>query len=399
MRRGGQGSILGNERNVLQALRTAPDLLRLVQFDMFALEIQFVRSPPWRHAEPGALWTDEDDTQLAAWLQGQGITVRGRCIVADCVAVVAHEKPIRPVREYFSTLTWDGIDRIDSWLEAYLQARGNPDYLSAIGRCWLLSAVAPIMQPGCKVDHLLVLESPQGQFKSMLAEMLAVRPEWFADFIGDVRHKDAAIQLAGKWILEISELAALRGPAVEATKAFISRFQDVYRPPYGRRAVTIPRQCVFLGTTNDKAYLRDRTGNRRYWPVRCGVIDIAALKRDREQLWAEALARFQAGEEWWLTHDVEQVAAEEQNKRLPQSEIDVRVMGFLDHIADAGCEEVTTHQVYTEALKLDPDCDDYLENTRRLGYQLSAALKHAGWHRVGARGRGRTRRVFYRLSK
>src|SRR5690606_11359386 len=147
--------------------------------------------------------------------------------------------------------------------------------------------VARVMRPGCKADYVLVLESGQGVQKSKLAAAIAIRPEWFADNIGDIASKDSAIQLAGKWILELAAPSAIRPAEVEAVKAYLTRTHDVFRPPYGRRAITVPRQCVFLATTNERQYLRDRTGNRRYWPVRCTAIDIEAFERDRDQIWAE----------------------------------------------------------------------------------------------------------------
>src|SRR5690606_2427714 len=396
-KKGHQATIVGDERNVLQALRTAPELRGLVRYDEFSLQVEFTRAPPWREAEPGARWTDDDDTALSAWLQEQGIAVRGRNVVADCVAVVAKDQCVHPVREYLESLTWDGTERIRKWLVDYLGATGNPEYLSAVGRCWLISAVARVMQPGAKADYVLVLERAQGIRKSMTAATLAVKPEWFCDSIGDLRTKDAAIQLCGKWIIELAELTSIRGTSqVEAVKAYLSRTHDVFRPPYGRRAVTIPRQCVFLGTTNERQYLRDRTGNRRFWPVRCTSIDLERFERDRDQLWAEAVAAYQAGEQWWLPPDVEALAAEEQEGRLYRSELDDMVRDYLERRAAEGETEVTTRDVFVYALGLNPESDRYVEQTRKLGYEVAAAIEAAGWERVGRSGKHPNRRTVYR---
>lgn len=390
------GSIVGNESNVLQALRNAPDLDGLVRFDEFALRAELTRSPPWRDIEPGEAWCDDDDTALTGWLQANGIAVRGRNVVSDCVSLVAKDRRVHPVREYLDSLTWDGTARLDGWLSRYMGASGEPAYLAAVGRCWLISAVARVRRPGCKADHVLVLESGQGTFKSTAAGKLAVSPAWFADNVGDVRSKDAALQLSGKWIIELSELSNIRRAEVEAVKGYITRTQDVFRPPYGRRAVTVPRQCVFIGTTNEQEYLRDRTGNRRYWPVSCQRIDLDALERDRDQLWAEAAHRYAAGQAWHLDAEAAELAAEEQDSRLLQTELDAGVAEYLASVADSGRDEVASREVFAGALNLDPASDKYAEQTARMGAQVAAAIVAAGWSRVGRKGKGVNKRTIYR---
>jgi putative DNA primase/helicase len=396
VRKGDEETIVGDERNVLQALRTAPELRGLVQRNEFALTVELTRAPPWRVT--AGRWTDDDTTQLQAWLQGQAIAVRGRNVVADCISVVAAERTVHPVREYLHALEWDGEPRLNLWLEAYLGAQGNERYLSAAGRCWAVSAVARVERPGCQADHGIVLEQKQGAGKSTAARILAVKPEWFADSVGDVRSKDAAIQLAGKWLIELAELAAVGRAEIEAVKAYLSRTQDTFRPPYARSAVTIPRQCVFLGTTNEGFYLRDRTGNRRYWPVRCGAIDLEALARERDQLWAEALHAYRQGEQWHLDRETTLLAEAEQEQRVLVTELETDVAEFLDRLADDGAVEVTTRDVFVRALGLDASKPTYVEQTVRLGAQVAAAIERAGWKRAAVVGRAKTRRVIYRRS-
>ena len=187
-------------------------------------------------------------------------------------------------------------------------------YLRSVGSKWLIAAVARIYRPGCKADYVIILEGPQGIGKSTCLLILAGR-EWFADEIADLGTKDSAQDLRGKWIVELAEVAALRRGEIERVKAFVSRNVDHYRPSYGRRSMDFPRQCVFAGTTNADAYLADETGNRRFWPVKVTGLQLDALERDRDQLWAEAVARFKAGESWWLDREVEAFAAEEQEQR------------------------------------------------------------------------------------
>jgi putative DNA primase/helicase len=187
-------------------------------------------------------------------------------------------------------------------------------YLRSVGSKWLIAAVARIYRPGCKADYVIIFEGPQGIGKSTCCRILA-GDGWFADEIADLGTKDSAQDLRGKWIVELAEVAALRRGEIERVKAFVSRNVDHYRPSYGRRSMDFPRQCVFAGTTNADAYLADETGNRRFWPVKVTGLQLDALVRDRDQLWAEAVSRFRAGESWWLDQEVEAFAAEEQEQR------------------------------------------------------------------------------------
>ncbi len=388
-------SITGDEKNVLFALRHAPELAGLVAFDELALCVRFTRDPPWRSIESATTWTDHDDVELAAWLQNQEIAVRARNVVTDCVALVARDRCVHPIRDYLAGLKWDGAERVAYWLENYLGAEGDPSYLSAVGRCWLISAIARVNEPGCQADHVLVLEGVQGLGKSRTARVLAVKRDWFADSVGDLGNKDAALQLSGKWILELSELAAIRRGEIEQIKGFISRPADTYRPPYGRRAVTVPRQSVFIGTSNELQYLRDRTGNRRFWPARCTSIRLDELVRDRDQLWAEALQLYRDGQQWHLDTELAALALEAQSERVLQTELEAAVSEYLERLTDNGIREVSSRAVFINALRLDPDSDKYAEQTTRLAAQVAAAIESAGWHRTKVVGRGKTKRRIY----
>jgi predicted P-loop ATPase len=183
-----------------------------------------------------------------------------------------------------------------------------------VGARWLISAVARVFRPGAKADCCLILEGPQGIRKSTALRTIA--GEYFTDELADLGSKDAAMQTRGVWIIELSELDNLGHAEVARIKAFISRTTDRFRPPYGMRLVESPGQCLFAGTVNHGAYLRDETGGRRFWPVVCGRIDVDALARDPDQLWAEAKVRFESGSVWWLeTPDLVQLAADQQEAR------------------------------------------------------------------------------------
>lgn len=400
LRSSDKGKILADEANAMIAMRFAPEIAGLTQYNEFSLQVELRRAPPWRDARPGETWTDTDDMQLLVWLQHAGIGIRARTAITECVAVCANERKIHPVREYLKTTEWDGKARLNTWLSRYLGARGDEDYLTAIGRRWLISAVARVMRPGCQADHTLVLEGLQGAGKSRTARALAVKPEWFADRIPDLHTTDAAIQLAGRWVVEVAELAAIRHTAsIESTKAYLTRTHDVYRPPYGRRSLSVPRQCVFIGSTNEDAYLRDRTGNRRFWPVRCGDIDIECLESDRDQLWAEAMDAYRAGEPWHLDRDEQSIAAAEQDERVMVSELEHEVHEYLGRQIESNIYEVEMKDVLVHGLNLDPDKPDYVERCARLAVQAAAAMRSQGWVKIGVKGRGPTRRNLYRFPR
>ena len=210
----------------------------------------------------------------------------------------------------------------------YLGAEDTP-LNRAFGSRWMISAVARIMQPGAKVDHMLILEGPQGAKKSSALKALA-GAEWFTDELAEIGSKDAAQQMRGIWIIEIAELDAISRAEVSRIKAFLTRTTDRYRPPYERYVVEVPRQCVFAGSVNPETYLRDETGNRRFWPVRCGRIDLDALRRDRDQLWAEAVARYRDGAIWWLDEpELIADAKTEQDQRYQADAWDARIDRWL----------------------------------------------------------------------
>jgi len=288
-----------NEANVITALTFDAAFANALMFDEFCQEIIVGRGLPWdapdaAHPRP---WGDADDVRCAEWLQRHEINVPP-VVVSRSVVAVARNIRVHPVRDYLSGLIWDGTARLDAWAITYL---GAQDTLlnGATPSLWLISAVARIMQPGCKADHMLILEGAQGIRKSTALKVLASEP-WFTDELAELGSKDAAQQMRGVWIIEMAELDAIGQADVSRIKAFLSRTTDRYRPPYERYVVTVPRQSVFAGTVNPDTYLRDETGNRRFWPLRCGDIDLDGLRRDRDQLWAEAVVRYRAGAQWWI---------------------------------------------------------------------------------------------------
>jgi predicted P-loop ATPase len=290
-------------RNAIIALRGAPEWQGVLAYDEFALTTMAMKPPPWCKAEDNAwqprAWTDHDDTLATDWLQAQGIGVP-IAITADAVEAVAKDASFHPVRDYLTGLTWDGTKRVGRFAATYLGAEDTP-YHNEVSTRMFIAAVARIMQPGCKHDHMPILEARQGAGKSKAIKMLF--EPWFTDDIAEFGSKDASMQVRSAWCIEVAELSAMTRSEIERVKAFITRSVDRFRPSYGRRVIEVPRQAVFFGSTNALEYLKDETGGRRFWPIRCGRIDHDAIVCDRDQLWAEAVALYNSGEPWWLTDE------------------------------------------------------------------------------------------------
>jgi putative DNA primase/helicase len=328
--------------NVELALREDDAWRGALAFNEFTEWITLRSAPPWedRAAFVERPWTNADTRRATVWVQRAGIHAPSG-IVFEGVAAVAEQCHFHPVREYLDSLQWDGKPRLTQWLIYYLGVEPEPldkmpskddrtryaaqiSYIEAIGPRWMIGAVRRIYSPGEKVDCALVLIGPQGLFKSTVFNVLGGR--WFTDQIPDLRSKDAALQLAGIWIVELAELAAIKASENEYTKKWMTIRTDRYRAPYDKLPTDHPRQSSFGATTNDEQFLHDPTGARRWWSVKCGEkIDIESLQRDRDQLWAEAVHRYRLGEKHWLdTKELEIIAAAEaETHRVPHPWEDV----------------------------------------------------------------------------
>jgi predicted P-loop ATPase len=362
--------------NAITALNSAAEWHEVLAYDEFRQRAITQRAIPWS-AGP-LVWTDTDDLNLADWLQRQFIDV-SPSVAGQAVQKVAHERRVHPVREYLTTLQWDGQPRLDTWLSRYLGAipDENAEYLAAVGARFLISAVARVMRPGCKADCCLILEGAQGIRKSTALRTLA--GQWFTDELADLSNKDSSMQVSGVWIVELAELDAMSRSEAGRVKAFLSRSLDRYRPPYGHRVTEVPRQCVFAGSVNHNDYLRDETGGRRFWPVVCGVIDIESLARDRDQMWAEALARYQVGEPWWLdTQELITQAAAEQAARYFGDAWWDKIQALVDSRDSVSIPEMLG------GLGLTPD-----RQSQREANRVASCLTSIGWRRrrVGSRER------------
>jgi predicted P-loop ATPase len=334
--------IVPNLANLVLILRKAPKWEGALAYDEFNARVVIRKRPPWGNEEPDAPWTDYHESLSRVWFQNQNINPSSGD-VGIAVQTAARHNQFHPVRDHFECLVWDGVPRLDTWLIKYFHAPKS-DYIRAIGPRYLISAVARIYRPGCKVDHLIILEGPQGKQKSEALRTLAIRDEWFIDRLSHLASKDAALEIAGVLIAEIGEMDAILRAWSSTAKAFISRRHDRFRPPYGKHTVSLPRQLVFAATINPPAggYLKDPTGARRFWPVACeGMVDCEGLEKACSQLWAEAVHRFKADEPWWLeTPELEALAAAEQAARLVSDAWEPPIREWLGERDDVAIHEV-----------------------------------------------------------
>jgi putative DNA primase/helicase len=320
-------AIIDDEENVWRVLENDENIQGILRYDAFMCQRVVVRPIPGDECDEKVVtdtdakyprfWRDDDTVSVQRYVQRKYIVRIGR----EKVDAVINEWAIKrwsfhPIRDYLDRLKWDDKPRIDTWLVDYMGAHdAPPEYLTAIGSKWLIAGVARIYDPGCKVDTMLVLEGAQGKKKSMGLRELA-GAEHFSDSVPtDLASKDARDHIRGKWIIEMSELAQFRKSEIETVKAFLSRQVEQFRPAFGRGEITYLRQCIIAGSTNASQYLVDDTGNRRFWIAPTGTVKIAALRRDRDQLWAEAVHRYRKGEKWWLTPKIEALAAEQADAR------------------------------------------------------------------------------------
>lgn len=249
-------------------------------------------------------WTDTATVELKAWFEQRWI--RGEVktgVVREAVEAVAARSTFHPVRDWLTSLAWDGNERILAFFADFCAVPISP-YTCAVAHSLFVSAVARVFKPGCKVDTMVVFEGSQGIGKSKLVQAL-FGAQWHCDITQEPGTLDFYQCLRGKWIGEFSELSAMGKTDQNRVKQALTQTADTYRPSYGRYSVTYPRQFIFCGNTNKDSYLADETGARRYLPIACRKIDDEGVAAARYQLWAEAVHRFRAGEKWWDIPDAQ----------------------------------------------------------------------------------------------
>jgi predicted P-loop ATPase len=370
---------LSSVKNICLILQNAvaPSVFKLNEF---AAQMVYGADAPWNGKRAGDPVTDIDPINVMVWLSQRWRFEPAKNKVADAIEEIAGRNRFHPVREYLNSLEWDGEPRLDRWLATYLGAKAKEPYLSAVSRKVLCAMVARVFRPGIKFDHVLVLEGKQGVGKSSVVNILGGK--WTLDATLNLRDKDSVQSLFGRWIVELGELTGIKHADLETMKAFISRGTDHIRVSYGRWAQDYPRQCIFVGTTNEEQYLKDSTGERRFWPVRTRstLYDMEGLRRDRDQLFAEAVFAWRTcGEQLFLTNGENDVAIAEQGSRAVEEPWLEKVAAVLERErSDSGGEEGSTWARFTTTDILDairvsnPSYADTRRVTsvlRQLGYE------------------------------
>jgi predicted P-loop ATPase len=369
--RNSKGAPIANVANVLTALRGEPSLSECFAFDMMMQTPMLMHPLPDRPESDFVTRqiTDDDVTFTQDWLQHNGLQNIGREMMHQAISARSREKAFHPTVDYLKALQWNEVPRVDTWLHIYLGAVDNA-FTRNVGRMFLISMVARVFSPGCKADHMLVLEGGQGEWKSTACSILA--GIWFSETMPAISDgKDIYQHLRGKWLVEISEMHAQAKSEADAFKGFLSGTVDRYFARYGRMETTQPRQCVFIGTTNKSTYFTDETGNRRFWPVATTSIDVDALKRDRDQLFAEAVKLYLDGVPWWPTKDFEHNVIEPE--QAARYEEDSWEHDYIEPYL-RGKDRTTIGQIARDAFSIQPDRLGVREQRR-----ISRCLRHLGW--------------------
>lgn len=409
-----KGALAQTIENAVIILTNDPKLKGVLAYNEMEHNIVAIKSTPWKKIDAPTQWIDADDAALRYYLEcTYGLSGKDR--IFDAVNVVALNNKYHPVRDYLGSCTWDGIPRVDTLLIDYLGAEDN-EYTRAVTRKTLTAAVARVYQPGIKFDYMLTLRGRQGIGKSAIIAKLG--GAWFSDTLVSIQGKDAYEQIQGVWLMEIGELAGMKKAEAETIKLYISKQTDRFRPAYGRRTQEFPRQCVFIGTTNEMQFLRDSTGNRRFWIVDTPNPATKSLwtltDEDIKQIWAEAVMFYKKGEALYLTKEQEKMAVavqetyEEENPRaglvleylnrlLPEDWDMLDTFGrrqWLETDAPGTVKrtKVSTIEIWAEALGGQPDkIDRYGSKEIRDIMERLSEWKHKGNERVTVKPYGRQR--------
>jgi putative DNA primase/helicase len=359
-----KGTPLVNVDCATRALEAYPPWKDMIWFDVFEQKIfTTYRMPPG--SEPRE-WTDVDTIEMQIFMQRTfGISKMPKETLYDALVAVGYRRTRNGPKEYFESLTWDGVPRINNFLSSHMSA-DTSEYTEAVSKNFWIAMAARVYRPGCKMDNMMMLEGSQGKYKSTTLGVIGGK--WFAEAHGQVTDANFYYNIQGKLLIEFAELDAVSKAEASAIKKFASCPTDRYRPVWGRSAKDFPRQCICIGTTNEEEYLKDNSGARRFWPVKTHTIYIDKVRADRDQLFAEAVARYKAGESWW---EVPKEAADEQEKRRMTDEWESMIADYLKYK-----EQVRLSDVAIECLMMPPSKIGHLEQ-RRIGKALSLL----GWQK------------------
>jgi len=348
--RGENGKIRPVIENFALCFSHHPDWRGGLAYDEFRYDIVVTDRAP--EGIPRVALDDSAVIDIRRWCERNFLAGNDEKIRAG-IDAAARQNCFHPVRDYLHSVKRDRKARIPTFFQQYFGTKADNSIartmLAEVARMWLVSAVARIFQPGCQVDHLLVLEGAQGIYKSAAFRNL-FSSEWFTDQVPSLDSKDASLQLRGKWCIEFGEFDRLSRHESSTVKAYITRQVDTYRKPWGKITSDVPRQSVFCATVNPAQYLVDEQ-NRRYWPVRCEWVDVQAMKCDRDLIWAEACELYSQGVHWWPEDEaLKRMLTSEQQKREVENPFKNRISAWLDR----------------EEIQRDVLCDPYSLTTARI---------------------------------
>lgn len=328
-----RGALKPTRQNYMLVLMNDPNLAGKIRVDRFAAETLGMAGLPWMRGSGAGTWSDADDSGLRSYLEGVWGVPPQWGPLEDALTQVALTQSFHPVQDYLKGLKWDEEKRLDNILTQYLGVEST-EFSRVVGRKFLISAVARVMEPGCKADHTLLLCGGEGKGKSAFPRILA--GDWYSESMpGLGGGKEIFEALRGSWIIEMAEMHAVRRADVEAVKHFLTKQVDKYREAYGRHVANYPRQCVFLGTSNDEKPLVSTSGNRRFWPVQVDLKRPTSewtveLQKNRDQLWAEAVQAYRQGETWYLSDEMEEAALRVQEEHRLEDAWTTRIAQWLE---------------------------------------------------------------------